>query len=45
MTVNTLRAFDEQQRFLANDLLSAKVATMLGRKMEEADDFRVLRTQ
>lgn len=40
MTVNTLRAFDEQQRSLANNLLSAKVATMLGRKMEEDDwDF------
>ena len=40
MTVSTLEAFNEQQKILANDLLSAKVATMLGRKMEENDwDF------
>ncbi|EJS2611961.1 hypothetical protein NW622_004632 [Vibrio alginolyticus] len=35
-----LQAFTSDEYLLANDLLSAKVATMLGRKMEEGDwDF------
>ncbi len=35
-----LEAFTEKEYFLANQLLCAKVATMLGRKMEEGDwDF------
>ncbi len=40
MTINTLQAFTVKQKEVAADLLSAKVATMLGRKMEEGDwDF------
>lgn len=40
MKVKTLSAFSEEEFNLATDLLSAKVSTMLGRKMEEADwDF------
>lgn len=40
MSVNTLQAFTKEEKELATDLLSAKVSTMLGRKMEEADwDF------
>lgn len=36
----TLSVFSNQELLLANDLLSAKVSTMLGRKMEEDDwDF------
>ena len=40
MTIKTLPVFTYEQKELATDLLSAKVATMLGRKMEEGDwDF------
>ncbi len=40
MTIKTLPVFTSKQKILATDLLSAKVATMLGRKMEEGDwDF------
>ena len=40
MNQNTLQAFSETEYQLAKELLSAKVATMLGRKMEEGDwDF------
>ncbi len=40
MTIKTLPVFTPKQKRLATDLLSAKVATMLGRKMEEGDwDF------
>lgn len=40
MAVNTLKVFSESEKNFADDLLSAKVATMLGRKMEEGDwDF------
>ncbi len=40
MTIKTIKAFTDKEKSIANDLLSAKVATMLGRKMEEADwDF------
>ncbi|MAC14059.1 MAG: hypothetical protein CL539_05185 [Alcanivorax sp.] len=36
----TLPVFEKEEYFLARDLLAAKVATMLGRKMEEGDwDF------
>lgn len=38
--ISTLPAFTDKEKEVANDLLSAKVATMLGRKMEEGDwDF------
>ena len=40
MTIKTLHAFSTEEKQLATDLLSAKVSTMLGRKMEEGDwDF------
>ena len=40
MNLNTLQAFDRKEYELAGQLLAAKVATMLGRKMEEGDwDF------
>jgi hypothetical protein len=40
MTIKTLPVFSTVEKNLATDLLSAKVATMLGRKMEEGDwDF------
>jgi len=40
MSIKTLSVFSDEQKALATDLLSAKVATMLGRKMEEGDwDF------
>lgn len=40
MTIKTLQVFSTEQKSIATDLLSAKVATMLGRKMEEGDwDF------
>jgi len=40
MTIKTLPVFSAEEKTLATDLLSAKVATMLGRKMEEGDwDF------
>jgi len=40
MTIKTLPAFNSTELALATELLSAKVATMLGRKMEEGDwDF------
>ena len=40
MTTDTLPVFTTEQKTLATKLLSAKVATMLGRKLEEADwDF------
>ncbi|MFU8788010.1 MAG: hypothetical protein ACNA7G_03215 [Methylobacter sp.] len=40
MTVKTLPVFTSKQKVFATDLLSAKIATMLGRKMEEGDwDF------
>jgi len=38
--IKTLSAFTKKEKEIADDLLSAKVATMLGRKMEEDDwDF------
>jgi hypothetical protein len=37
MTITTLPVFNKKELIIATDLLSAKVATMLGRKMEEAD--------
>lgn len=37
MGINTLKVFSEREKDFADDLLSAKVATMLGRKMEEGD--------
>ncbi|MCP4489515.1 MAG: hypothetical protein GY820_19700 [Gammaproteobacteria bacterium] len=40
MVVKTLEAFTEEEKNTALDILSAKVSTMLGRKMEEGDwDF------
>ena len=40
MTIKTLSVFNESEINIATDLLSAKVSTMLGRKMEEGDwDF------
>lgn len=40
MTIKTLSVFTKNERSIATDLLSAKVSTMLGRKMEEEDwDF------
>lgn len=40
MTVKTLKVFSNNELEIAKDILSAKVATMLGRKMEEGDwDF------
>ncbi|GLR65296.1 hypothetical protein [Marinospirillum insulare] len=40
MAVKTLEAFTEEEKNIAMDILSAKVSTMLGRKMEEGDwDF------
>ncbi len=40
MSIKSLQVFTEEEFAKANDLLSAKVATMLGRKMEEGDwDF------
>lgn len=40
MTVKTLKVFSDNELEIAKDILSAKVATMLGRKMEEGDwDF------
>lgn len=40
MAVKTLKAFTEEEKNIAMDILSAKVSTMLGRKMEEGDwDF------
>jgi hypothetical protein len=40
MTVKTLKVFSDSELEIAKDILSAKVATMLGRKMEEGDwDF------
>ena len=40
MIVKTLKAFSETEKNIATDILSAKVSTMLGRKMEEDDwDF------
>jgi hypothetical protein len=40
MAVKTLSVFNEEEKNLATDILSAKVSTMLGRKMEEDDwDF------
>lgn len=40
MTVKTLKVFSHNELEIAKDILSAKVATMLGRKMEEGDwDF------
>jgi len=40
MTVKTLSVFTEDEKNTATDILSAKVSTMLGRKMEEGDwDF------
>jgi hypothetical protein len=40
MTVRTLKVFSDNEMEIAKDILSAKIATMLGRKMEEGDwDF------
>ncbi|MCF8246424.1 MAG: hypothetical protein K9J37_12190 [Saprospiraceae bacterium] len=40
MSIKTLKAFTDVELDLARDLLSAKIASMLGRKMEEGDwDF------
>jgi hypothetical protein len=40
MSLKTLQAFTKSELILAEELLSAKVASMLGRKMEEGDwDF------
>jgi hypothetical protein len=40
MSITTLKAFTKEEFDIAKDLLSAKVASMLGRKMEEDDwDF------
>lgn len=40
MVVKTLEAFTDKEKNIATDILSAKVSTMLGRKMEEGDwDF------
>lgn len=40
MAVKTLKVFSDSEMEIAKDILSAKVATMLGRKMEEGDwDF------
>jgi len=40
MSLNTLQAFSKKEYQLANELLAARVATMLGGKMEEGDwDF------
>jgi hypothetical protein len=40
MTVRTLKVFSDDEMEIAKDILSAKIATMLGRKMEEGDwDF------
>ena len=37
MSVEALKVFSSEEKMLATDLLSAKVSTMLGRKMEEGD--------
>ena len=34
MVVKTLEAFTDKEKNIATDILSAKVSTMLGRKME-----------
>ncbi len=40
MTIKTLSVFTDNEKNIATDILSAKVSTMLGRKMEEGDwDF------
>ncbi len=40
MTIKTLSVFNDNEKNIATDILSAKVSTMLGRKMEEGDwDF------